>query len=169
MEGLRLAKGDIAGFIDVDLEVSPSYILEIINKLRDDNVDAVIGHRYYPISLLSINSLMRFLSTKIYSSIVRNILKLPIQDTESGYKFFKRNKILKVLSRVKDRRWFWDTEIVARSIFGGLRIKEVPVLFLRNPNKTSTVNLFSDTMQYLTALYRFKKSLKPSERHHKTT
>lgn len=162
-EGLKLAKGEIAGFIDIDLEISPGYIPEIVSKLKGDKTDVVVGRRYYPFGFFSINNLMRFLSTKTYSFIVKNILKLPIHDTESGYKFFKKNKILKILPKIKDKHWFWDTEIVARSISEGLRVEEMSVLFLRNPNKTSTVNLFSDTMRYLLALYRFKKSSKPNK------
>lgn len=168
-EGLRMAKGNIVGFIDIDLEVSPEYISSIINIVKNNKADIVVAHRHYPFNFSSINGLMRFLSTKIYSFIVKGILKLPIHDTESGYKFFNRKKIIKVLPKVKDKHWFWDTEIIARSFFAGLQIKEIPVLFLRNPNKTSTVNIFSDTIQYLVALYRFKKSLKPRKPNKTTT
>ena len=159
-EGLRLAKAEVAGFIDIDLEVSPGYIPEIVSILKNGKTDVIVGYRHYPFIFLPLNSLMRFLSTKIYSFIVKSVLKLPIHDTESGYKFFNRKKIVKVLRKIKDKHWFWDTEIIAHSVLEGLRTKEIPVLFLKNPNKTSTVNLFSDAMQYLIALYRFKKSLK---------
>lgn len=159
-EGLRLAKGKIAGFIDIDLEVSPDYIPGIINKLINDKVDIVIGHRYYPFSFYPLNSLTRVLSSKIYSLIVKGVLKLSIRDTEAGYKFFKRNKITKILPKIRDKHWFWDTEIIARSISEGLTVKEMPVLFLRNPNKTSTVNLLPDTIKYLQALFNFKWSVK---------
>lgn len=160
MEGLQLSQGEIAGFIDIDLEVSPVYIPEIVGALKNKVADIIVGHRHYPFSFFPINNLMRFLSTKIYSFIVKNVLELPIQDTESGYKFFRRRKIAKVLPKVKDKHWFWDTEIIAQSTIQGLRIKEIPVLFLRDENKTSTVKLLSDSIKYLIALQRFKQSIK---------
>ena len=159
-EGLQIARGEVAGFIDIDLEVSPVYIPEIVSALKNNIADVIVGQRHYPFSFFPINHLMRFLSTKIYSFIAKNVLELPIQDTESGYKFFNRKKVLKVLSKVKDKHWFWDTEIIAQSTIKDLRVKEIPVLFLRNQNKTSTVKLLSDTVKYLIALHHFKQSIK---------
>jgi glycosyltransferase involved in cell wall biosynthesis len=159
-EGIQIAKGDVAGFIDIDLEVSPEYIPDLVNSIKCGKTDAAIGRRYYPYDFFSLNDTVRMILSKGYSKIISIFLDIPIKDTESGYKFFDRKKVLKVISKVKDKHWFWDTEIVARSIYAGLRIKEIPVLFLRNPDKTSTVNIFSDTLKYLIALYKFKKTLK---------
>ena len=87
------------------------------------------------------------------------ILDLKFKDTEAGYKFFNRKKILPILEKTKDKHWFFDTEIVARSYWSGLKIKEIPVLFIRRNDKASTVRLIPDTYAYLKALWNFKKSL----------
>ena len=89
--------------------------------------------------------------------MVRRLLHLPIHDTEAGYKFFKRQKILRVLSAVRDPHWFWDTELVARAYQSRLRIVELPVQFIRNVKKTSTVKPFHDSLRYIIAILQFRR------------
>lgn len=160
MDGIRRAKGDIVGFIDIDLEVAPQYIPYLVSIIKLGKADIVVGRRFYPFILFPLNHVLRVLSSKIYSKLIKFTLNLPIEDTESGYKFFNRNKILPILPSVIDKHWFWDTEIIARSLIAKLKVKEVPVLFLRNRDKTSTVKLLPDTVKYLKALYLFKRNLK---------
>jgi glycosyltransferase involved in cell wall biosynthesis len=158
IDGIKKAKAKIVGFIDIDLEVSPHYIPYLVEIIKNNEADIVIGHRYYPFSLLPLSNTIRMIMSKGYAYLIRSILNLPPLDTESGYKFFNKKKILSVSPFVIDKHWFWDTEIISRGIMHKLRVKEVPVLFLRNKDKPSTVKLFSDIIKYITALYKFKQS-----------
>src|SRR3989344_2025719 len=130
-DGIKAAKGEICGFLDVDLEVSADYIPLFIEEI-ENGVDMVIGRRFYE---GGINSIARYLASKTYSSLVKTLLKIPIGDTEAGYKFFRRSKILPILAKTKDKGWFWDSEISARAYFSGLRISQIPVLFVRRTDK----------------------------------
>ena len=154
-EGIKKSKGRVVGFIDVDLEVSEIYI-PIFIKAVDEGADIIIATRVYKIAF---SNLIRALSTKVYVMLATFILDLKFKDTEAGYKFFNRKKILPILEKTKDKHWFFDTEIVARSYWSGLKIKEIPVLFIRRNDKASTVRLIPDTYAYLKALWNFKKSL----------
>ena len=81
-------------------------------------------------------------------------------DTEAGFKFFNRENILPVLAAVDNQHWFWDTEIMIRSYLTGLKITQIPTLFIRRFDKYSTVNPITDSIEYLVQLYRFKKRIK---------
>jgi glycosyltransferase involved in cell wall biosynthesis len=152
-EGLKVARGAVAGFLDIDLEVSEQYIPSFYWKIIEGN-DMVIAKRSYEFTMAK---LIRYLASKGYSFLVRHILKSPFNDTEAGYKFFNRQKILPVLNQMHDQHWFWDTEIVMRSFSAGLKITEVPVIFIRDPNKKSTVKVIPDSILYLKNLIKFKK------------
>jgi len=151
-DGIWAAKGEICGYLDVDLEVSANYIPIFINEI-ENAVDMAVGKRFYEGNLKSIS---RFIASKTYSIIVRSFLSIPIEDTEAGYKFFRRSKILPILSKTRDKGWFWDTEICARSFWAGLKISQVPVLFIRRSDKKSTVRLIPDTFDYLVKIIKFK-------------
>lgn len=151
-DGLKSATGNVCGYLDVDLEVSERYIPLFIREVEKGS-GLVVGKRFYEGGL---KSLSRYLSSKIYAFAVKSILKLPIDDTEAGYKFFKRRKILPILSKIKSKRWFFDTEICTRAHWSGLKISQVPVLFRRRADKKSTVKLIPDTIDYIKNLSRLK-------------
>ena len=154
-DGIKAAKGIICGYLDVDLEVSASYIPLFVEEIEKGS-DMVIGKRFYEGNF---KSMIRFIASKFYSTLVKTILNIPIEDTEAGYKFFKSHKILPILSKVQDKHWFWDTEICTRAYWKGLKISQVPVLFVKRKDKKSTVKLIPDSWNYLIKLLKFKSEV----------
>ena len=94
-----------------------------------------------------------------YTWLVRHLLKLPFHDTETGYKFFRRERLLPLLDETLDPGWFWDTEVMARALYRGLEIVEVPGAFIRRYDKTSTVSGIRDSFRYLVRMLAFRKVL----------
>lgn len=155
-DGIRAARGCITGFIDIDLETHARYIPSCISAI-DKGADVVTIHRVYKFHLRSID---RYLLSRGYVYLVQTLLGLPLNDTEAGFKFFNRERILPILSQVNDQRWFWDTEILARSYHSGLKVVEIPALFMRRFDKQSTVHPFADSIEYFKQLWRFRKTLR---------
>ena len=154
-DGIRTAKGIICGYLDVDLEVSASYIPLFIEEI-EKGYDMVVGKRFYESNFRSV---ARFIASRVYAFAVKQILNIPIEDTEAGYKFFKRYRILPILSSVHDKHWFWDTEICARAYWKGLKITQVPVLFVKRIDKKSTVRLIPDSWNYVIKLLKFRSQV----------
>lgn len=155
-EGMLNARGEIVGFLDIDLEVSENYLPAFILAI-DKGADVVIGSRVYKIHPSTFH---RHLGSVTYPFLVRKLLSLPFRDTEAGYKFFNRRKILPVAKQTINTGWFWDTEIVARAFFSDLKIVEIPVLFIRKPEKKSSVKFFRDSLIQFIKLVQFKKAQK---------
>lgn len=155
-DGMAVSKGEVVGFIDIDLEVSPVYIPLFVRIILDGKADTVTGLRIYR---EGVSSLHRAILSRGYSWLVRAVLGIPFRDTETGYKFFSRKKILPVVKKTKNKGWFWDTEIMTLAKLAGLRIWEEPVLFVRRFDKASSVNIFSDTIEYFRNLLSFRIEL----------
>ncbi len=152
-DGLAIARGEVAGYIDIDLEVHARYIpplvLEIVN-----GADVATAERIYRFYW---RGMIRWVLSHGYSVLRRWLLNLPLVDTESGFKFFRRSKIVPILDIIQDRRWFWDTEVMALCYLAGLRVVEIPCLFQRRFDKRSTVNAIPDSLDYLRSILRFRR------------
>lgn len=155
-DGIAIAKGSVVGFLDIDLEVSPVYVPSFVRMILDGTADVVTGLRVYREAL---SSLHRAILSRGYSWLVRTTLGIPLRDTETGYKFFNRKKILPILHKTRHNGWFWDTEIMAFAYYKGFIIREEPVLFMRRFDKQSSVRLLRDTVDYMKSLIAFRMSI----------
>jgi hypothetical protein len=155
-DGIRAAQGDVAGFIDIDLEVHARYVPSCVIAV-ENGADVVVGRRIYKLNLRSLD---RYVMSAGYVWLVRRLLGVDLNDTEAGYKFFRRDKILPVLDEIEDQHWFWDTEVMVRSYYRGYQIVEIPCLFLRRFDKPSTVSPLSDTIDYFAKLWRFRRTVR---------
>jgi glycosyltransferase AglD len=155
-DGFRAARGTIAGYLDVDLEVHARYIPSLVRAI-EGGADVATVRRIYA---FQVRSLDRYFLSRGYSFLTRRILGTQVQDTETGYKFFRRETLLPVLDEITDGGWFWDTEFMVRSERHGLRIAEIPGAYVRKRDKTSTVSGLRDSIDYFGKLLRFRKALR---------
>lgn len=155
-DGMNMAKGKVVGYIDIDLEVSPVYIPCLVDLILQNKADAVIGKRMYR---TNIQSIPREILSFGYQWLSNRLIGTGNLDTESGYKFFNRKKILPILTLTRHPHWFWDTEIIVLGKRKGLRIMEIPVLFLRRFDKASSVRIIRDSIDYMKSLWAFRKRL----------
>jgi len=155
--GINLAKGYVVGYVDTDLETPAYYIPEFIYNVKN-KYDVVTGLRFYS---FSVSHLLRLITSLGYKLLFRKLLKSPIKDSETGCKFFNREKLLDVLPLLKANHWFWDTEVMVESYKKGYKIYEMPTVFIRKiDEKGSAVNLFKDTYTYFFQLINYRKRLK---------
>lgn len=154
-EGMRAGRGAVVGYIDIDLEVDPRYVPSCI-KAIEDGADVATGMRTYKFSMRSLD---RYILSRGYIWLVHAVLGVDVQDTETGFKFFRKDRILPIFDAIEARHWFWDTEVMVRSVFGGMKIVEIPVLFIRRFDKTSGVRAVRDTIDYFLRLWRFRSTV----------
>ena len=155
-DGILNAEGTYVGYLDIDLEVGAHYIPLMVIALQQ-GADIATAFRVYKETL---KLFFRSLLSIGYRFLMHQMLKIPVKDTETGYKFFNRKRILPVLKETKESGWFWDTEIMALSYHANLKIVELPCLFVRRYDKKSSVNVIRDTFEYLTKLVKFSRELK---------
>src|SRR5437667_1351111 len=159
-DGFRAARGEIAGFLDVDLEVHARYIPSLVRAI-DKGADVATVRRIYAFQLRSLD---RYFMSRGYSYLVRRLLGTSLRDTETGYKFFRRQALLPLLDEVRDPGWFWDTEVMVRAERRGLRIAEIPGAYVRRFDKTSTVRGLRDSVHYFGRLLSFRRQLEARQR-----
>ena len=159
-DGFRAARGTVTGYIDVDLEVHSRYIPSLVRAI-DKGADVATLRRIYAFQLRSLD---RYFMSRGYSFLVRHLLDVTLLDTETGYKFFRRETLLPLLDEISDPGWFWDTEFMVRAARRGLRMVEIPGAYIRRKDKTSTVSGVRDSLRYFGQLLRFRSQLRRESR-----
>lgn len=152
--GFAAARGPIVGFLDIDLEIAAHYVAPVVARIAHHGADVAIAKRTNVMT--SPSAIGRAIVSRSYQLVTKLALGLEVTDTESGCKFFKRSTGAAAIEATEMDGWFFDTEVVARSLLLGLRVEEVPVLFCRNQRKASTVRLIPDTIKQLRDLHRFR-------------
>ncbi|MCZ7360029.1 MAG: glycosyltransferase family 2 protein [Candidatus Methanoperedens sp.] len=146
----KASKGEILGYIDVDLATDMRHLGELIQFIRD-GCDFATGSRMLPESNVK-RPFKRGLASKGFNFLTRSMLGSKIYDHQCGFKSFKRASLFKILDEVKDTHWFWDTEILVRAQHAGFRVMEFPVEWKHGG--TTKVNLIKDVFGMGSQIFR---------------
>jgi dolichol-phosphate mannosyltransferase len=116
--------------MDADLSHDVRYLPDFVRAL-DEGADVVIGSRNVPGGGVEGWGLGRHVLSKGGSLYSRTILGLGVRDLTSGYKAFTRRALEAIeLSSVKSNGYSFQIELTYRAILRGMRVKEVPIVFV---------------------------------------
>ena len=76
----------------------------------------------------------RELISRGYNRILRTALRARFSDAQCGFKAVRRDVLDDLLPAVRDDSWFFDTELLVLAQRRGLRIHEVPVDWIDDPD-----------------------------------
>lgn len=127
-EGVRLAEGDVIGFVDADNK-TPITEFDKFEGPLGEGWDVVIGSRAMPgASIERRQPWHRRAGSKVFSFGMHAVIGLPgITDTQCGFKFFARAAALDIFSRQRIDGYMFDVEILVLAERSGYRIAQVPV------------------------------------------
>ena len=146
----RSSRGDILGYIDVDLATDMRHLLELIQSIRD-GYDFVTGSRMLPQSNVK-RPFKRGFASKGFNFLTRLMLGSKLYDHQCGFKSFRRDALFALMDKIKDTHWFWDTELFVRAQRAGYKIKEFPVEWKQGG--TTKVNLVKDVFGMGSQIFR---------------
>lgn len=98
---------------------------------------------------------LRELASRIYNLLVRIMFRDGVYDHQVGFKAFSNRLITDLLEKCESSDWFWDTEIVVRSVRNGYRCLEFPVEWEeKRVKKTRLRRLIKDIYILGTGLFK---------------
>lgn len=156
--GMARASGHLISFLDAGMDISPKGIMMLMAHMEWYNADVIVGSKRHPVSRVNYPFLRHILSLG-YHLGVKFLFGLPLTDTQSGIKIFRRKVIERVLPRLLVKKYAMDIEMLAvAKHLGFKRIYEAPieVRFDKRSSKivwTTSLRMFWDT---LTVFYRLK-------------
>lgn len=126
-KGFRKTKGDYIVFLDSDMDLHPIQLQTFVDIMRLDDADVVIGSKRHPNSRLEYPWHRRIVSA-VYFFLVKLMFDLPIRDTQTGLKLFKRPVLERVFRKILIRKFAYDLEILVLAHHFGYKITEAPVI-----------------------------------------
>lgn len=138
---LRSTRGLIV-LIDGDMDIFPLKICKLLPYLETH--DIVIGSKEIP-SLFPRN-----LITIFSRKFIKTLFRLPISDTQTGIKLFKRES----LSSWQSDGYLFDIEILYKAHKQGFKIKEVPIKNVVISKQKSLSTLWRTLCQAISLSYR---------------
>jgi glycosyltransferase involved in cell wall biosynthesis len=147
------AKGDIIVHMDADLSTDLVALKPLIQEV-ENGAGICIGSRLVPGSTVRGRNTMRKIASHGYNGLLRLLFKTSVHDHQCGFKAFRKDDVTLLLPLVKDRHWFWDTELLVKAQANGLRVVEIPISWTEGPQ--SNVRLYSDIVYMGIAAMRLR-------------
>jgi putative flippase GtrA len=146
----------ILAYMDIDLSTDLAALHPLIAPLLSGHSDLAIGTRLSHSSRV-IRGPKREVISRIYNRIVRASLGAQFSDAQCGFKAIRSDRARQLLPLVHDEAWFFDTELLVLAERAGLRIHEVPVDWIDDPD--SKVDIAATAIADLKGIARLRHSL----------
>jgi glycosyltransferase involved in cell wall biosynthesis len=141
----------VLAYTDVDLSTDLAALLPLVAPLLSGHSDVAIGTRLTRSSRV-VRGPKRELISRSYNLILRTTLGARFSDAQCGFKAIRADRAAELLPLVEDTQWFFDTELLVLAERSGLRIHEVPVDWVDDPD--SRVDIVSTAVADLKGIAR---------------
>ncbi|MER7736810.1 bifunctional glycosyltransferase family 2/GtrA family protein [Streptomyces sp. NPDC096538] len=146
----------VLAYLDVDLSTDLAALLPLVAPLISGHSDLAIGTRLARGSRV-VRGPKREIISRCYNGLLRGTLSVGFSDAQCGFKAVRRDVAERLLPLVEDREWFFDTELLVIAERAGLRIHEVPVDWVDDPD--SRVDLLPTALADLRGMARLGRAL----------
>ncbi|MEV6072858.1 bifunctional glycosyltransferase family 2/GtrA family protein [Nocardia sp. NPDC052001] len=146
----------VVAYMDVDLSTDLNALLPLVAPLVSGHSDLAIGTRLASSSRV-VRGPKREIISRCYNLILRTSLQAKFSDAQCGFKAMRSQVARMVLPLVEDGEWFFDTELLVLAERIGLRIHEVPVDWIDDPD--SRVDIVDTARKDLRGIWRVGRAL----------
>ena len=150
------SQADVVAYMDVDLSTDLSALMPLVAPLISGHSDVAIGSRLAAASRVVRGPNREFFS-RSYNLILRGVLGARFSDAQCGFKAVRADVARQLLPHVADTGWFFDTELLVIAERAGLRIHEVPVDWVDDPD--SRVDIVRTAVNDLKGCWRVGRAL----------
>jgi putative flippase GtrA len=146
----------VLAYLDVDLSTDLAALLPLVAPLISGHSDLAIGTRLARDSRV-VRGFKREAISRGYNLVLRATLATRFSDAQCGFKAIRAEVAQRLLPLVEDTGWFFDTELLVLAQRSGLRIHEVPVDWVDDPD--SRVQLLPTAIADLRGIARLARAL----------
>jgi glycosyltransferase involved in cell wall biosynthesis len=147
----------VVAYMDVDLSTDLAAFEPLVTPLLDNAADVAIGSRLAPGARVVGRGVKREVTSRCYNLLLRAYSGARFSDAQCGFKAVRRDAASLLLPMIEDDGWFFDSELLLLAQHFGLRIHEVPVHWVDDPD--SRVKIVTTALDDLRGMRRVKRAL----------
>lgn len=148
------SRADVLSYMDVDLSSDLKVFPELVSAVLEQGFDLAIGSRRIQ-PATTVRGWRREWLSRGHNALTRAMLGLTIADAQCGFKVIRGSVARELLPRVRNDRWFFDTELLTLAVRGGFRVKELAVAWTENTD--SRVRLVRTSLEMLGGIWRLRR------------
>ena len=142
--------------MDVDLSTDLAALLPLVAPLLSGHSDLAIGTRLARGSRV-VRGTKREVISRGYNLLLRGTLAARFSDAQCGFKAIRADVAARAAAAGRGHGWFFDTELLVLAERAGLRIHEVPVDWVDDPD--SRVDIVATALADLRGVVRVGRAL----------
>jgi putative flippase GtrA/glycosyltransferase involved in cell wall biosynthesis len=146
----------VVAYLDVDLSTDLRGLPPLIAPLLSGHSDVAIGTRLARSARVTRGGKREFIS-RAYNLLLRRTMGAQFSDAQCGFKAMRTEVAARLLPLVEDTGWFFDTELLILAERSGMRIHEVPVDWVDDPD--SRVDIIPTAKADLAGMWRVTRGL----------
>ncbi|MEZ0163714.1 glycosyltransferase [Kineococcus sp. LSe6-4] len=146
----------VLAYTDVDLSTDLAALLPLVAGLLSGHSDVAIGSRLARGAHV-VRGAKREVISRCYNLLLHGTLRVRFTDAQCGFKAIRADVAAQVLPLVEDTGWFFDTEVLVLAERAGLRIQEIPVDWVDDPD--STVDIVATALADLRGIRRLASAI----------
>jgi glycosyltransferase involved in cell wall biosynthesis len=141
----------VVAYTDVDLSTGLDALLPLVAPLVSGHSDVAIGSRLLSAANVA-RGPKREATSRAYNLLLRLAFSTRVHDAQCGFKAVRADVARDLVPAIKDDGWFFDTELLLLAEHNGLRIHEVAVDWIDDPD--SRVELVRTAVEDLKGVVR---------------
>lgn len=157
---------DIISYMDIDLSTDIRDFAHLVSQIKA-GYDIAIGSRFHPDSIVTRSLKRRIVSFAYHKLFMKFVLGVKTYtDGQCGFKAVSPRVVREILPLVRNRNWFFESEMLYIAERKGLRIKEVPVQWTES--EFSGMSLYKAIFEFIRCIIglRFRRLRNIQISHH---
>ncbi len=146
----------VLAYMDVDLSTDLDALLPLVAPLISGHSHLAIGSRLARGARV-VRGPKREAISRCYNLILKGTLAARFSDAQCGFKAIRADVARELVPLVQDTGWFFDTELLVLAERSGLRVHEVPVDWVDDPD--SRVDIVATATADLKGVARLLRDL----------
>jgi glycosyltransferase involved in cell wall biosynthesis len=141
----------VVAYMDVDLATGLEALLPLVAPILSGHAEMAIGSRLAAGARV-VRGPKRELISRAYNLLLHSVLGTRVSDAQCGFKAVRTDVARSLVPLVVDDEWFFDTELLVLAERSGMRIHEVAVDWVDDPD--SRVDIVKTAVADLKGIWR---------------